>query len=117
MESVVYDGPQPSRTLELGPGKHITITKGEPFDVPADLAEQLLDQSHFSAAKRRSGGKKPSKLQQLKTQAAELGVEDADKLRTIKAAEAAIEAKIAEAETESNTPANAGQGGGEEGQV
>ena len=131
MESVVYDGPQPSRTLELGPGSVININRGEPFEAPAEVAEQLLEQRHFSAAKKKSAGKKEAKkptLKQLKAQAAELGVEDAEALRTIKAAEAAIEAKVAEANTAAEeadraaaiaaaeTTDDAGQGGGEEGQ-
>lgn|GEM_PF-4999958 len=104
MESVVYDGPQPSRTLELGPGKIINLTKGEPFEVTPELAEQLLEQRHFSAvgkaSKGRGKGKKPSKLTQLKVQATELGIEGAEKLRTIKAAEAAIEKASADAAAE-----------------
>lgn len=57
MESVVYDGPQPSRSLEIGPGNVITINRGEPFEVPKELAEQLLEQRHFSAPKKSGTAK------------------------------------------------------------
>lgn len=44
---VVYDGPQPTRTVEVGPGKNVTFTKGKAEDVPAPIGERLVEQRHF----------------------------------------------------------------------
>lgn len=48
---IVYDGPQPSRTVEVGGSKQITVKRGESFEVPKEIGEALLEQKHFSTAK------------------------------------------------------------------
>ncbi len=48
---VVYDGPQESRTVEIGRGKMVTAKRGTPVEVPKEVGESLLEQRHFSGAK------------------------------------------------------------------
>lgn len=92
MESVVYDGPQPSRTVELGAGKSITVERGKPFEVPEEIAASLCEQQHYKPAKGgKKGGKKPTKRQKLVARAKELGLKASGTA-------AALEAAIKEAE-------------------
>jgi hypothetical protein len=45
---LVYDGPQPTRTVELGPGNDIVVNQGEPFTVDPEIGQKLLRQRYFS---------------------------------------------------------------------
>jgi hypothetical protein len=54
---VVYDGPQPSRTVEVGGSKQVTVKRGVPTEVPKQIGEQLLEQKHFSAPAKTTKAK------------------------------------------------------------
>jgi hypothetical protein len=93
MKEIVYDGPQPSRTLELPGSNSITVERGVPVKVDDVVAGNLLEQRHFSLAKgRRKAKSKSPTLKDLRAEAAAAGVAEPEKLRTKKAAIQAIEA-------------------------
>lgn len=48
---VVFDGPQPSRTLDVE-GKQVEFERGKPVEVPKDLGEALCRQRYFNPVVR-----------------------------------------------------------------
>ena len=52
MTQVVYDGAQPARTVVLPSGKQIRANKGEPVDVPADVAKSLCEQRDWKRSSK-----------------------------------------------------------------